>query len=115
MGGNAKAANVAIGGEPKPAGKKPCGEVDMISPGNQRIDRGATVTQHTACRTNDKTPHVTQACNQRISQSDAELLVASVLSRRAENSKRQHCDRFLVATQLACKRRQRSETMVELT
>jgi hypothetical protein len=43
MGGDAKAADIAIGGQPPPAWKKPvwkksAGENDMISPGNQRID-----------------------------------------------------------------------------
>src|SRR6516162_9903247 len=38
MGGDAKPADIALGSQPKPAGKKPAREVDMISPGNQRID-----------------------------------------------------------------------------
>ena len=38
VGGDAKPADIAKGGQPEPAGKKPAGEVDMISSGNQRID-----------------------------------------------------------------------------
>jgi len=38
MGGNTKAADIALGGQSEPAGKRPAGEVDMISHGNQRID-----------------------------------------------------------------------------
>src|SRR6516165_10740178 len=38
MGGDTKAADIASGSQPEPAGKKPAGEVDMISTANQRID-----------------------------------------------------------------------------
>ena len=33
-----KTADIARGGKPESAGKRPAGEVDMISHGNQRID-----------------------------------------------------------------------------
>ena len=38
MSADAKPADIAIRGQPEPAGKKPAREVDMIAPGNQRID-----------------------------------------------------------------------------
>ena len=38
VGGDAKAADITLGGQSEPAGKRPAGEVDMISHGNQRID-----------------------------------------------------------------------------
>src|ERR1700730_16243160 len=35
---DAKAADIAIAGQAKPAGEKPAGEIDMVAPADQRID-----------------------------------------------------------------------------
>ena len=49
-----------------------------IASGHERIDRSAAITQHAAGRTHDQTLHVTETSDQRVSQSDAEIFVASV-------------------------------------
>ena len=83
-----------------------------IAPCDEGIDRCAVITQHAAGRTHDEALHVTEASNQRVSQPNAEILIAGVFPRRTHHSKRQHRDRFEVCLQLSGERRQCSESMV---
>src|SRR5262245_63417418 len=65
-----------------------------IASGDQRIDRGAVITQHTARRSHDKTLNVAESRDQRVSESDSEILVTSVFSRRTQNAEGKYGDRF---------------------
>jgi len=79
----------------------------------KRIDVGAVIAQHAARRAHDETANVAEARDERVGQTDAEILIARVLSRRTENAKRKHGDRLLLLAQLSGQRRQRSETMIQ--
>src|SRR6185369_4805026 len=85
-----------------------------IASGDQRIDRSAVITQHAARRSHDETPNVAESRDQCVSESDTEILVTGVFSRRTQNAEGKYGDRLLVFTQLPGNGRQRSQTVIQL-
>src|SRR6185369_14853942 len=84
-----------------------------VASGDQRIDRGAVITQDATRRSHDETLHVAQSRDQRISETDTEILITRIFSRRTQDAEGKYGDRLLVSTQLTGNRRQRGQTMVQ--
>src|SRR6185436_13110573 len=61
-----------------------------------------------------ETSNVAESRDQRIGETDAQILVAGVFSRRTQNAEGKYGNRLLVFTQLTGNRRQCSQTMVQL-
>src|SRR6185295_8166521 len=85
-----------------------------IASGDQRIDRGAVITQHAARRSHDETLNVAESRDQCVSKSDTQILVPRVFSRRTQNTEGKYGDRLLVFTQLPGNRRERRQTVIQL-